>query len=96
MKQVILVSIVCLLLLVACGGNETANTVQPTTAVADVEEEMAEPTATAVPEPTTPPEPTAPPMITTAEEMVGIWEGTVAGEKGYLMYTADGRYFVSL
>jgi CubicO group peptidase (beta-lactamase class C family) len=28
--------------------------------------------------------------------MVGIWLGTVAGERGYVMYTADGRYFVAL
>lgn len=44
------------------------------------------------------PEPTeaAPEMITTADEMVGIWLGTVAGEKGYVMYTEDGRYTVAL
>ena len=28
--------------------------------------------------------------------MVGVWLGTVAGEKGYVMYTDDGRYTVAL
>jgi hypothetical protein len=48
--------------------------------------------STAVPEPTE----AEPGMITTAGDMVGIWLGTVAGEKGYVMYTDDGRYTVAL
>ncbi|MCB8944339.1 MAG: beta-lactamase family protein [Ardenticatenaceae bacterium] len=90
MKKVVLVLVIFLCLLAACGGDETTNPAQPTAAATAIEEEMTEPTATAVPEPTTPP------MITTTEEMAGIWEGSVAGEKGYLMYTEDGRYFLSL
>ncbi|MDX1415509.1 MAG: serine hydrolase domain-containing protein [Candidatus Promineifilaceae bacterium] len=48
--------------------------------------------------PTEVPEPpeAAPEMITTADEMVGIWLGKVAGETGYVMYTDDGRYTVAL
>ena len=95
MKKLVPILVIFLLLFTACGGNETTETAQTTAAETEMEEEMVEPTATAVPEPTTPPEPPIP-MITTAEEMVGIWEGSVAGEKGYLMYTADGRYFLSL
>lgn len=48
---------------------------------------------TPIPEPTATPEPA---MITDAPDMVGIWLGTVAGEKGYVMYTEDGRYTVAL
>ena len=47
--------------------------------------------------PTEAPEPTqGPALITAADEMVGIWLGTVAGESGYVMYTADGRFLVAL
>jgi len=35
-------------------------------------------------------------LITSVEGMVGIWLGTVAGERGYVMYTEDGRYTVAL
>jgi len=35
-------------------------------------------------------------LITSVEEMAGIWLGTVAGERGYVMYTEDGRYTVAL
>ncbi len=60
--------------------------------------EVPEPAATAVVENTAVP-PTAAPdpgMITEAGDMAGIWLGTVAGEKGYVMYTEDGRYTVAL
>ena len=45
------------------------------------------------PEPTPSPEPTA---AVPAHDMVGIWLGTLAGERGYVMYTDDGRYTVAL
>ena len=61
------------------------------TAAADVIEAVVE--ATAVPEPTALPEPV---LITDSADMVGIWLGTVAGERGYVMYTEDGRYTVAL
>lgn len=32
----------------------------------------------------------------TADDMVGIWLATIAGERGYFMYTADGRYTLAL
>ena len=35
-------------------------------------------------------------MITSPDEMAGIWLGTVAGETGYVMYTPDGQFAVSL
>lgn len=63
------------------------------------ESEVVAPTAvppTDIP-PTPEPEPTPEPdLITSAEEMTGIWLGTVAGERGYVMYTEDGRYTVAL
>ncbi len=95
MKKLVSLIVLLLLLLAACGGSDTPESAQPAPEDAIIEDEMAEPTA--VPEPTSEPEPTeAPAMITSADEMVGIWEGTIAGERGYLMYTADGRYFLSL
>ncbi len=59
-------------------------------------EATAMPTAvppTDIPEPTPTPEPV---LITDAADMVGVWLGTVAGERGYVMYTEDGRYTVAL
>ena len=48
-------------------------------------------------EPTATPEPTPDKAtISTIDEMVGIWEGVLAGERGYIMYTADGQYHISL
>lgn len=56
-----------------------------------------QPTATAEPDPTSSPEPAVEPArITSEEDLVGVWLGTVAGETGYVMYTADGQYRVSL
>ncbi|MDJ0757083.1 MAG: serine hydrolase domain-containing protein [Ardenticatenaceae bacterium] len=112
MKKVVCFLVIMLLLLVACGGaSDDADTVaaepsevevvaaEPTVVEVVVEEVPTEPaaTATALPTPTEEPEPTpARTLITSEEEMVGIWLGTVAGESGYLMYTADGRFLVAL
>lgn len=69
----------------------------------EVTESEATDAPTAVPpepvEPTPLPEPTpttGPALITSADEMVGIWLGTVGGDRGYLMYTDDGRFAVDL
>lgn len=37
-----------------------------------------------------------PGLITSADELAGIWLGIVAGERGYLMYTTDGLFTVAL
>jgi hypothetical protein len=69
----------------------------------EVAESEATDAPTAVPpepvEPTPLPEPTpteGPALITSADEMVGIWLGTVGGDPGYVMYTDDGRFAVDL
>lgn len=91
----IIIVIICLL--VACGGSDATESAQLEAADDAVEEEQKEPEATAVPEPTAEPETEAgQKLITSAEEMAGIWEGTIAGEIGYVMYTPDGRYLVAL
>lgn len=79
------------------GGGGTRVTTPPTTRDVVVDEAPDEPVGTAVPEPTAEPETEGgQKLITSAEEMAGIWEGTVAGEKGYVIYTPDGRFLVAL
>jgi len=83
-----------LIFLASCQSKPEAaeNTaVSESAAAAEVIEAVVE--ATAVPEPTALPEQV---LITDAADMVGIWLGTVAGERGYVMYTEDGRYTVAL
>ena len=68
--------------------------------VVEPEQVMQPEEPTAVPteppsEPTQAPEPENT-MITSPNEMAGIWLGTVAGETGYVMYTADGQFAVAL
>lgn len=99
MKKLLCFLIVLLVLLAACGGSgDSANVapVEPTpadSAVAEAQLEATEPAAT----PAEASEPTpAPALIDSADAMVGIWRGTIAGEGGYIMYTADGRYLVAL
>jgi hypothetical protein len=88
--------------MVACGGNSSDTSPAsgtPTQVTVVTEEAPAESAATAItmPAPTTAPESTlSQALITSPEEMAGIWLGTIAGESGYFMYTADGRYLVSL
>ncbi|MCA9943992.1 MAG: serine hydrolase [Anaerolineales bacterium] len=109
MKKNHILLILYLILLAACGEGDTSSVEtavpEPIDVVAEESptEPAAEPTAvpteTAVPEPTDTPKPTntpAPMLITSADEMVGVWQGTLAGETGYVMYTADGRFYVSL
>lgn len=95
MKKLCCLLATLLFLLAACGGDSNdANSVSADPTLVDVvtEEAPTEPAAT----PTDAPEPTqAPALITSTEEMVGIWRGTVAGESGYVMYTADGRFLVA-
>ena len=99
--------ILYLILLAACGEGDISSVEtavpEPIDVVAEESptEPAAEPTAvpteTAVPEPTDTPKPTntpAPMLITSADEMVGVWQGTLAGETGYVMYTADGRFYI--
>lgn len=108
MKKTWFLQMIIILLLAACGsdsGSVTPAISESTTAAVVADEAPTEtlpaPTAvpTEVPTETPVPEPTAtsaPARLTEAAEMVGIWLGTVAGERGYVMYTADGRFFVAL
>jgi len=91
----IVLLIIVLVSLVGCQNDPATTFELPESEV------VAEPTAVPPepPEPTPLPEPTSEPepaLISSAEEMVGIWLGTVAGERGYVMYTADGRFTVAL
>ena len=102
MKKLLCFLATLLILLVACGGDSNdADTVitdpNPTDVVANEAPTEPAATATPLPAPTEAPEPTqSPALITTADEMVGIWLRTLAGERDYIMYTADGRYLVAL
>ena len=92
MKKLFCFLVILLLLLVACGGDT-----DETDSMVDEAPTEAPATATPLPAPTEAPEPTqGPAMVTSAEEMEGIWEGTIAGERGYFMYTADGRYLLAM
>jgi hypothetical protein len=98
MKKLFCLLVTVLFLLVACGG-DSSDTDSASAALTATDAAAAEtPTGTAaMPTPTKAPEPTqSAALITTSDEMVGIWLGTVAGESGYVMYTADGRYLVAL
>lgn len=97
MKKLIFFLAALLLLLAACGGDSSElNSISVDPAQVDVVAEEA-PAELALPTPTDEPEPTqGPGLITSAEEMAGVWLGTVAGESGYVMYTADGRFLVAL
>ena len=92
----VILLILVLVLLVSCQSQPAGNVaIEPETEkIAQAEEP-----ATAVEEPTTPPELTEEPAITaitSADKMAGIWLGTIAGEPGYVMYTPDGHFTVSL
>ena len=98
MKKRAFLLVALLLLPAACGRNDDGETTVPNPTPVSAPAETA-PTApaTALPLPTDDPEPTpAPAQITSAEEMAGIWLGTIAGEGGYVLYTANGRFAVAL
>ncbi len=84
--------IVMLAVLIGCQSDTAANKVsleaEPTVTTAVSATELP---PTPLPDPTPEQE-----LITSVEEMAGIWLGTVAGERGYVMYTEDGRYTVAL
>jgi len=61
-----------------------------------VEPDQVQEAPSAAEDPTTKPDPTEEPAITSTGEMSGIWLGTVGGETGYVMYTPDGQFAVSL
>lgn len=81
------------------GGDATSAAANSSQADVAAAESPAEPAATATVMPTsadTSEQSEGPALITSAEEMAGIWLGTLAGETSYVMYTADGRYLVGL
>ena len=93
LRNALIMLMIALLVLVGCRSEPGETEVD-----APESEEVAVVENTAVP-PTALPEPTPalePALITSADEMTGIWLGTVAGEKGYVMYTDDGRYTVAI
>ena len=98
MKKRALLLVALLLLPAACGTNEDGESaVANPTPVSTPAETAPTAQATALPLPTDVPAPTPDPArITSTEEMAGIWLGTVAGERGYVLYTANGRYTVAL
>ncbi|GJM40470.1 MAG: hypothetical protein DHS20C20_07520 [Ardenticatenaceae bacterium] len=112
MKKILFLLFLSLFLLVACGGEPAEEEVEAPLDSEAVAEEVEtdppqdepaevepEPTAEAAPEPTEAPAPTEPPLpalLTSAEEMAGVWIGTIAGERGYIMYSPDGRFYLSL
>jgi len=101
MKKLRLFSLVLILFLVACGDGTTTDT--GTTDDVDTVEIVAEDTAVA-PEPTVEPvEPTAEPTepaipadIRDASDFVGLWDGSLAGEHGFIVFTDDGTYLLGL
>lgn len=85
-----------LVLLLAGCQSEPQAVDEPPEAEAIVEATAVPPTdipPTPIPEPTTTPEPA---LITDTADMAGIWLATVAGERGYFMFTEDGRYTLAL
>jgi D-alanyl-D-alanine carboxypeptidase len=74
--------IVTTLFLVACAGQteDAVDSVESTPTVALIETTV----------------PTPEPVLFSAENLVGIWRGSVAGETGYVMYTPAGQYTVAL
>ena len=80
-RNALIVLMIALLILVGCQSEpEEGGVAAPEAEEAAVVENTAAPESDSI----------------TADDMVGIWLGTVAGEKGYLMYTDDGRYTVAL
>ena len=79
--------------LTACGGstssNEAAERSKPV-------ESAAEPTAVPLEPTAEPTESSFPADISDKAALVGLWDGSLAGEHGYMMFADDGTYFVSL
>lgn len=79
-KRLILIALLLIMFVAACGGGASSNEAA----------ERSEPVASAA-------EPTAvPPEATPDADLIGLWDGSLAGEHGYIIFTNDGSYFVSL
>ncbi len=94
-KSIVVLCIPFLWIVVGCQSEPVIEEKMPEAAEVEAATAVSEPEIvenTPIP-PTEEPEPV---LVTSADEMVGIWLGTVAGEKWYVMYTGDGRYTVSL
>ena len=95
MKKFLLFSLVFILFLVACGDTATSDVV--TDDVAAVVEEVVVEDTPVPPEPTDEPtEPAFPADIADASELVGLWDGEIAGEHGFIVFAADGTYLLGL
>jgi len=74
----------------ACGDNSST---EDAADEPDTVETVAEPTAVP-PEPI--PEPAFPADIADAAALVGLWDGSLGGEHGYIVFADDGTYYLSL
>ena len=88
-KFLLLLLLFSLSVLAACSEADESPTEEAASTTAP------EPTMTSQPTP----EPTAttdPNLVTDSAQLVGVWEGSIAGETGYMMYTGDGEFHLSL
>jgi hypothetical protein len=89
MKQTALYLLVLILLLTACGQNNPAdegvNNADTSAALVDPEDEPAEPT-----------DDTQTTESSAAIDLVGLWDGSLAGEHGFMVFAEDGTFFLSL
>ena len=101
MKKFILISLALILFLAACGGSDTPET---ETVVDEAETVVADTAVPPSPEPTAEPiEPTTEPTVAAipadigdGAELVGLWDGALAGEHGFMVFADDGTYHLGL
>lgn len=90
MKKMFLLFLLFVVIFSACGDNSST---EDAADEPDTVETVAE--STAVPsEPT--PEPAFPADIADSAALVGLWDGSLGGEHGYMVFADDGTYYLSL
>ena len=97
MKKFFLISLALVLFLAACGGSDTPETVvDEVETVATDTAVPPEPTAEPIEPTTEPTEAAIPADISDGAELVGLWDGALAGEHGYMVFADDGTYYLAL